>query len=74
MGFWQAGWSILPIAWSLALIGILDGIAQPIGLPQIDIAAGALSFGGPSTFPSGCGDTTFVAGDTSELLLRKAFG
>jgi hypothetical protein len=43
---------------------IRNGITQPIGLPQIDIAGGALDFGGPSNFPSGRGDTTFVAGDT----------
>jgi hypothetical protein len=44
--------------------GVRNGITQPIGLPQIDIAGGALNFGGPSNFPSGRGDTTFVAGDT----------
>jgi hypothetical protein len=43
--------------------GIRNGIMQPIGLPQIDIAGGALDFGGPSNFPSGRGDTTFVAAD-----------
>ena len=44
--------------------GIRNGISQPIGLPQIDIAGGALDFGGPSNFPSGRGDTTFTAGNT----------
>ena len=44
--------------------GIRNGITQPIGLPQIDIAGGALNFGGPSNLPAGRGDTTFVAGDT----------
>jgi Carboxypeptidase regulatory-like domain/TonB dependent receptor len=44
--------------------GILDGITQPIGLPQISIAGGALNFGGPSSLPTGRGDTTYVAGDT----------
>jgi outer membrane receptor protein involved in Fe transport len=44
--------------------GIRNGITQPIGLPQIDIAGGALDFGGPSNFPSGRGDTTLVVGDT----------
>ena len=43
--------------------GIRDGIDQPIGLPQINIAGGALNFGGPSVFPSGRGDTTIVASD-----------
>ena len=31
--------------------GIRDGIIQPIGLPQINIAGGALNFGGPSRLP-----------------------
>jgi hypothetical protein len=44
--------------------GIHDGINQPIGLPQISVAGGALNFGGPAPNPSGRGDTTFVAGDT----------
>jgi hypothetical protein len=44
--------------------GIRNGITQPIGLPQINLAGGALNFGGPSNFPAGRGDTTFVAGDT----------
>jgi hypothetical protein len=44
--------------------GIRDGITEPIGLPQINIAGGALNFGGPSNFPSGRGDTTFVINDT----------
>jgi hypothetical protein len=44
--------------------GIRDGINKPIGLPQISIAGGALNFGGPSAFPSGRGDTTFVVSDT----------
>jgi hypothetical protein len=44
--------------------GIQDGSYQPIGLPQISIAGGSLSFGGPSAQPSGRGDTTFVAADT----------
>ena len=43
--------------------GIRNGINQPIGLPQISVAGGALNFGGPSTFPSGRTDTTLVAGD-----------
>jgi hypothetical protein len=44
--------------------GVYDGITEPVGLPQINVAGGALNFGGPSQFPSGRGDTTFVAGDT----------
>jgi predicted porin len=48
--------------------GILDGISQPIGLPQINIAGGSLNFGGPARFPSGRGDTTFVVADIVSLL------
>ena len=33
--------------------GIRDGISQPIGLPQINIAGGTLNFGGPSRVPLG---------------------
>ena len=47
--------------------GIRNGIAEPIGLPQMSIAGGALNFGGPSVFPSGRGDTTIVTGDTLSL-------
>src|SRR5262249_11947220 len=43
---------------------IRDGITQPVGLPQLSIAGGALNFGGPSIFPAGRTDNTFVAGDT----------
>lgn len=49
--------------------GILDGHNEPIGLPQINIAGGSLNFGGPATFPSGRGDTTFVIADTLTRLL-----
>jgi hypothetical protein len=48
--------------------GINDGIDQPIGLPQISVAGGNLSFGGPSAQPSGRGDTTFVVADTVSYL------
>jgi len=48
--------------------GILDGISQPIGLPQINIAGGSLNFGGPARFPSGRGDTTFVVAEIMSLL------
>jgi hypothetical protein len=51
--------------------GIRNGISQPIGLPQINIAGGALNFGGPSNFPSGRGDTTFVAADTMSCLCGR---
>ena len=50
--------------------GIRGGIAQPIGLPQINISGGDLNFGGPSAFQSGRGDTTVVIGDTMSRLCR----
>jgi Carboxypeptidase regulatory-like domain/TonB dependent receptor-like, beta-barrel len=43
--------------------GINNGITEAIGLPQISVA-GALNFGGPSTNPSGRGDTTIMIGDS----------
>lgn len=51
--------------------GIRNGINQPIGLPLISIAGGALDFGGPSTIPSGTGRTVFVAGDTVSCLCGR---
>ncbi|HEY7304138.1 MAG TPA: carboxypeptidase regulatory-like domain-containing protein [Bryobacteraceae bacterium] len=51
--------------------GIHAGITQPIGLSQINIAGGALNFGGPSRYPSGRGDTTLVAGDTMSCLCGR---
>jgi hypothetical protein len=48
--------------------GIRNGINQPIGLPQINVAGGALNFGGPANQPSGRGDTTFVVADTVSWL------
>src|SRR5262249_45176061 len=48
--------------------GIHNGISEPIGLPQINIAGGSLNFGGPANNPSGRGDTTFVAADTLNWL------
>ena len=51
-------------------LGIHNGITQPIGLPQISVAGG-LNFGGPSTNPSGRGDTTIVFGDSLYYLRGK---
>ncbi|MFL6254186.1 MAG: carboxypeptidase regulatory-like domain-containing protein [Pyrinomonadaceae bacterium] len=51
-----------------AEFGILNGIDDPIGLPQVNVAGGALNFGGPAAQPSGRGDTTYVAGDTLHWL------
>jgi len=50
-----------------ANFGIKDGIAQPIGLPQVSVAGG-LNFGGPSANPSGRGDTTYVVSDDASYL------
>jgi len=47
--------------------GILNGINQPVGLPQMSVAGG-LNFGGPSTLPAGRGDTTIVFADTVSCL------
>ena len=50
--------------------GIRNGIMQPIGLPQINVA-GALNFGGPSAFPSGRVDTTLAFADTVNCLCGR---
>jgi hypothetical protein len=52
-------------------VGIRNGINEPIGLPQMNVAGGSLNFGGPSTQPSGRGDTTFVVADTLSWLLGR---
>jgi hypothetical protein len=51
--------------------GIMNGRNQPVGLPQISIAGGNLNFGGPSQFPSGRSDTTFVVADTLSRLFGR---
>jgi hypothetical protein len=50
-----------------AEFGIRNGIDQPLGLPQINVAGG-LNFGGPSTLPQGRADTSFVVSDALSLL------
>lgn len=47
-----------------AELGIKNGVKDPIGLPQINIAGGGLNLGGPANQPSGRGDTTFVIANT----------
>jgi hypothetical protein len=47
--------------------GIHDGINQPIGLPQINVAGG-LNFGNNPPIPQGRHNTTVVAADTLNLL------
>jgi len=48
--------------------GLRAGRSEPIGLPQISVAGGALNFGGPQLFPAGRGDTMFVFADTLSWL------
>jgi hypothetical protein len=47
--------------------GVRTGREGPVGLPQINVA-GAFNIGGPSTFPQGRRDTTFVVSDTFNHL------
>jgi hypothetical protein len=47
--------------------GINNGITQPIGLPQFAIAGG-LNFGGPTNFPAGRTDMTYVFSDSLNQL------
>lgn len=52
-------------------LGIIDGITQPIGVPQITVGGlpqPTLNFGGPSGFPQGRADTGFVLSDTVNYL------
>jgi hypothetical protein len=51
--------------------GINAGVTQPIGLPQIQVQAAGLTFGGPSGFPQGRFDTTGVFSDTLNYLRGK---
>lgn len=51
--------------------GISDGITSASGLPQINIPAIGLNFGGPSGFPQGRFDTTYVVNDTFNYLVGK---
>ena len=81
---WSCGWSTKRALASTAFppdttpnaqlnpadFGILNGISEPIGLPQISIAGG-LNFGGPAINPSGRGDTTFVVADTLSWLVGR---
>lgn len=53
-----------------AEFGIHNGKTDPIGLPQINIGGG-LNFGGPSNFPAGRGDTTFIVSDGVNYLFRN---
>jgi Carboxypeptidase regulatory-like domain/TonB dependent receptor len=48
--------------------GIVNGINEPIGLPQINIPGGNFNLGGPNGFPQGRGDVTGVLSDTLSYL------
>ena len=48
--------------------GIKDGVTEAIGLPQIIIGGTTLNFGGPTGFPQGRSDTTYVLSDTVNYL------
>lgn len=49
-------------------LGINDGVNQPIGIPQITVGGTGINIGGPSNFPQGRSDTTFVTSDTLSYL------
>jgi hypothetical protein len=51
--------------------GIPNGVAAPIGLPQITVSDLNLNFGGPSGFPQGRFVTTGVVSDTLNYLKGK---
>jgi len=51
--------------------GINDGITTALGLPQITIQGLGLNFGGPSGFPQGRTDTTYVVSDTVSYLVGR---
>jgi carboxypeptidase family protein/TonB-dependent receptor-like protein len=51
-----------------AELGIKNGVKEPIGLPQINVAGGSLNLGGPANQPSGRGDTTFVVANAVSWL------
>jgi len=48
--------------------GIQDGVNTDLGLPQITVTGTGLNFGGPTGFPQGRSDTTYVLSDTVSYL------
>ena len=54
--------------------GINNGVTTAIGIPQITVLGLGLNFGGPSNFPQGRVDTSFVFSDSANYLRgRHAF-
>jgi hypothetical protein len=51
--------------------GIGNGITTDVGLPQISITGLGLTFGGPSTFPQGRDDSTYVLSDTATYVYKQ---
>jgi hypothetical protein len=52
--------------------GIRNGVARPIGLPQLRIAGG-LNFGGPERYPTGRDDASYVVADTLSFARGRHF-
>lgn len=48
--------------------GIRNGVNAPIGISQMTVTGSGLNFGGPTGFPQGRSDTTFVVSDTLNYL------
>src|SRR5436190_16780406 len=48
--------------------GIRNGVTAPIGISQMTVTGTGLNFGGPTGFPQGRSDTTFVVSDTLNYL------
>jgi hypothetical protein len=48
--------------------GIKNGVTEAIGLPQMAVGGTGLNFGGPTGFPQGRSDTTYVVSDTLNYL------
>jgi hypothetical protein len=48
--------------------GIQDGVKEAIGLPQMNVTGSSFNLGGPTGFPQGRSDTTFVFSDTLNYL------
>ena len=72
LGFNRFSASSTPLAqFNPQELGIENGVNEPIGLPQINIAGGGLNLGGPANQPSGRGDTTLVVANTTNWLFGQ---